>query len=166
MGVSEYLRWGGGALILICAIFSGREYTRYTEKRIEELCGFVAFLNHIKCEIEMYLTPMSGMIRGFKNESLEALGFIASAEKSGNLGKSFSECKERTSLGKESRDMLSECFSGFGQGYKKQELTRLERYIGSLSEILEKEREALPKNAKMVSTLLLCGALGIFILLL
>lgn len=164
--MSEYLRWGGGALILICALFSGREYTRYTEKRTEELCGFVAFLNHIKREIAMYLRPMSGMTFGFKNESLEALGFIAEAEKQGNLGKAFAECKERTSLGKESRDMLSECFSGFGQGYKEQELSRIERYIDRLGKILEYEREALPKNAKMVSTLLLCGALGIFILLL
>lgn len=164
--MSEYLRWGGGALILICAFFFGREYTRYTERRIDELEGFVALLNHIKRKISMYLTPMSGMLQGFENESLSDLGFISELEKSGNLKKAFSECSKRSSLGKESLKLISECFSDFGQGYKEQELIRLERYIGSLSEILEKERKELPKNAKMVSTLFLCGALGIFILLL
>ena len=151
---------------MIGALFVGREYTRYTEQRIAELDGFVAFLNHAKSEISMYLTPVKGITRGFRNESLEKLGFISAIESSGSLSYAFSECMDGLSVGGEAKELLSECFSGFGQGYKEQELSRIERYAVRLEKMLESEREELPKNAKMVSTLLLAGAVGIFILLL
>ena len=164
--MNEYLRWGGGALLMIGSLFAGREYRRYTDVRLGELCGFIDFLNHAKREISTYLTPTQKILRGFKNESLEALGFISGIERYGSLGKAFSECADRSSLGKESKKLLSECFSGFGQGYKDAEISRSERYVASLNEILETEREELVKNAKIVSALLLSGAVGIFILLL
>lgn len=153
-------------MLLICALFVGREYNRYIERRIGELFGFVAFLNHAKGEISMFLTPTAEILRGFKNDSLDKLGFISEAGKTGSLGKAFSECEERASIGKEAKQLLAECFSGFGQGYREQEITRIEHYVGSLGKILETERDALPKNARMVSALLLAGAVGIFILLL
>ena len=151
---------------MISALLIGREYNRYVEKRIGELIGFVGLLNHAKSEISMYLKPASKILRGFENESLERIGFISVARESGNLEEAFSKCSERLSLGKETKKILYECFSGFGQGYSAQEILRIERYAASLEKILEREREELPKNARMVSTLLLAGALGIFILLL
>ena len=151
---------------MICSIFAGREYNRYVERRIGELDGFVAFLNHAKSEISMYLTPAKRISRGFQNEILERLGFLSAIESEGNISRAFLSCYGGLSIGKEAKELLSEFFSEFGQGYREQELARIDRFRSDLEKILERDREELPKNARMVSTLLLAGALGIFILLL
>ena len=151
---------------MLCALLIGRGYTRYINKRISEGDGFIAFLNHAKEEIAMFLSPPARLCRGFFDESLDEIGFIDAIRSCGNLGDAFLQCAPRLSVGKEARDLLSECFRSFGQGYKEQEVARIERYSRGLEEILERERRDLPQNARMVSTLLLAGAAGIFIMLL
>jgi len=151
---------------MLCALFVGRGYTRYVERRIAEGEGFVAFLNYARDEIAMYLSPPARLCEGFSNASLEELGFISAVGSCGDLGEAFSQCSSRLSLGKEARELLSQCFRSFGQGYKEQEIARIEGYLRKLSELVERESRDLPQNARMVSTLLLAGAAGIFIMLL
>ena len=151
---------------MLCALFVGRGYTRYVERRIAETEGFVAFLNHASQSISMYLTPPARLCEGFCCESLEKSGFLGAVRRNNSLSDAFSECSSRLSVGGEAKKLLSECFRDFGQGYKEQEIARTVRYCSGLTEILERERRDLVQNARMVTTLLLAGAAGIFILLL
>ena len=164
--MNDYLRWGGGAILLLCALYIGKEYKRYVDRRIEEEEGFLAFLSHAREEIAMYLSPQKTLSSRFKNESLSKIGFLEEANRGGGLKDAFLECKNRLSIGKEAKELLFEFFSGFGQGYKEQEIKRIDSYSSRLSKLFDADRAELPKTAQMVSTLLLAGAVGVFILLL
>ena len=163
--MSDYLRWGGSAILMLCALFISRCYKSYVNKRIAQTEGFVAFFSHTREKISMYLASPTKLVEGFRNESLESVGFLAALKECGKPGAAFSECSPRLSIGGELSRLLTEYFSGFGQGYKAEELARLDRFSKEAEKILEGEKRDLPQNARMVSTLLLAGAAGIVILL-
>ncbi len=163
--MSLYLRICGAALILLSAILVSRGYSRYCERRLRTVEGFLAFLMHVKGEIKRTLTTPEGFARGFKCEELLECGFLSSIASGEPLYGAFSSSLTKISLGEEAQNLLSEFFEGFGKDYAEGERIRTECYAQKLERLADAEKEALPKNVKLCRALLLSGAVGLIILI-
>ena len=95
--MSLYLRWGGALLLLLSAIFLGREYSRYTKRREGEMAAFCDLLLHIKGQISRFLAPTSELLSGFDSPELLECGFLGEFEKSSDLALALAASK--TTLG-------------------------------------------------------------------
>ncbi|MBP3402177.1 MAG: hypothetical protein J6K85_03855 [Clostridia bacterium] len=158
-----YLRWCGAALLLICALICGREYSAYIGRRVREGEGYLSLLSCIEKMIDSYLTPLSDIFSGFECEALEKSGFLPSVRS----GRSASEALgEKSALIPENmRSLLSDYFDGFGKGYKNSELGRTREARVALEKMLDAEKENLEKSVRVTKALLLGGAVGIAILI-
>lgn len=158
-----YLRWCGAALIMLCALFCGREYSAYAERRICEGAGLLALLLHIEKMIDSYLAPGGELLVGFSDEWLEKCGFLGKMREGGVAA--FPTAADSLAVGESIKKRLSDYFSGFGKGYKESELARLRECISDCKKMLSEEREELEKSVKVTRALLLGGAVGIAILI-
>jgi len=158
-----YLRWCGAALLLICALICGREYSAYIDRRVREGEGYLSLLSYIEKMIDSYLTPLSEIFSGFECEALEKSGFLPSVRS----GKTASEvlAEQNALIPENMRSLLLDYFDGFGKGYKDSELGRTRKAKAELDKMLGAERENLEKSARVTKALLLGGAVGIAILI-
>lgn len=163
--MSLYLRIFGSVLILLSAMLVSRGYSRYCERRLRTVEGFLSFLMHIKGEIMRTLTTPEGFVRDFSCEELSECGFLSSVASGKSLSLSFEESLPRITLGTEEKRLLSDFFEGFGKDYMDGERIRVESYTEKLSHLADADRETLPKNDKLCRALLLSGALGLIILI-
>ncbi len=160
-----YLKWCGAALLLLFALFCGREYSAYAERRVGECEGYISLLLHIEKMIDSYLAPPSVIFRDFECEALESIGFLP-AVRSGEAASNALSLSEKNSLLPEHiREKIREYFDGFGRGYKDAELTRTRASRAELEEMLKSEKASLEKSVKVTRALLLGAAAGITILI-
>lgn len=158
-----YLRWCGAALLFIAAIFCGREYSSYAERRVREGAGLFALLLHMEKMIDSYLAPSAELFLGFSDERLAECGFLEKMREGG--ARAFSAAKEALTVGEPIKKRLEDYFSLFGKGYKASELSRLRECISDIKKMLSDEQEELEKSVKVTRALLLGGAVGIAILI-
>ena len=160
-----YLRWCGAALMLIFALFCGREYSAYAERRSGEGRAVLSLLAHIEKMIDSYLSPHGELFLGFNDEWLEGCGFLAALRSGEGLASAFSSSQEKMLLSEGVKKRLSDYFSDFGKGYKEAELKRLRDCRADIEKMLLSEGDELKKSVKVARALLLGGAVGIAILI-
>jgi hypothetical protein len=158
-----YLRWCGAALLLICALICGREYSAYAGRRVREGEGYLSLLSYIEKMIDSYLTPLSEIFSVFECESLEENGFLPSIRSGKSANETLTEVKGL--IPEQMRTLLSDYFNGFGKGYKDSELGRTREVRAEMEKMLDKERENLEKSVKVTKALLIGSAVGIAILI-
>lgn len=162
--MSFLLRCIGLSLIAAAAILIGRGYTYYTEKRIAEDEAFLNLFRHIRREVAAHLSTLSELVRSFEDDVLEGIGLLDLLRDGVGAEDAFSAVEKRLSIGADSRRVIGEYFADFGKTYRSGVLADTDRRIGELSEISEREREELRKNASTLKLLLAASALGIIIL--
>lgn len=158
--MSVYLRLGGAAIITLAAVFVGREYSAFADRRLSELRGFLSLITHIEKEISKFQSCGDGLWRGFFDDPLTDCGFLPSLAETGSPSEAFSRCEDRLSLSGEQRELLFGFFADFGSDYREGELRRLAEFRTKLNAILEAETENLKKSVKVTKTLLLGGGLA------
>lgn len=163
--MSDFLRILGGALLLLCALLVGREYSAYAGRRIAEHQGFIALISHSEGMIGRFLSSGDELWRGFDNEALERVGFLPLIKDGKDADSAFSTVKGRLSLGDEAKKKVEEFFKDFGSGYKDQEIARISALRAELETSLKSETAELEKNSRVLNALLVGGALGLIILL-
>lgn len=163
--MTAYLRWGGAALLVVCAILVGREYKKYTEKRLAEGEGILALARHAEGRIEKYLTPRRGLWVDFRCDALSSSALLRVLSEDGSSGDGILSAVSALSVGKEAKAALGELLSGLGKGYKSEAIALCRKTDETLGKILESEREELPRRARAFCVLLLAVALGATILL-
>ena len=152
-------------MILLCALFVGREYTAYIKKRLSEYRGFASLIAHIEGMISRFLTPQDSLWQSFSDEVLEKCGFLAALREGGSLSDAFEACRASLSLSDGVKSRLSSFFSGFGAEYMDGELSRSSDFRSELEDGLKKEESELEKSLKITNALLLAGSVGIVILI-
>lgn len=160
-----YLKWCGAALVMISALFFGREYSTYAERRADEGESFIRLLAHIEKMIDSYLLPHGELFLGFSDERLEKCGFLGKLREGSGLSVAFSSASDKLLICESIKTRLAEYFSGFGKGYKEAELSRLRECRTDVEKMLSNERAELEKNVKVTRALLLGGAAGIMIMI-
>ena len=156
-----YLKALGAGAILLAALILGRGYTAYTRRVGAEYSAILDLLAHMKEQLDCYLTAGAQMLSGFSSERLSELGFF---EVEGDALTRFTKIKGALGIDRETVDALERFFREFGSGYREVESERL----AAISSLVRRRGEGYcaeaPREAKLVRSLLVAGALGLVIL--
>jgi hypothetical protein len=77
----------------------------------------------------------------------------------------FAQIEDKLLIGDGERESLTAFFKELGSGYRESEIERVSALKAELSAGYKEEKAALEKSRSVVNTLLMGGAMGIFILL-
>jgi hypothetical protein len=103
-------------------------------------------------------------VRGFTNEALEALGFLAALREGENIYDAYLGVEERTALASDTRELLSETFRELGKSSREETLTLIDVRSSELEELLRRDTEEGERSVRLTRTLLYAAALGAVIL--
>lgn len=163
--MNDILRLFGGGLILVGAIVAGREYSSYTARRLGQYQGFVALLSHIEGMISRFLAGGEELFRSFSHPFLEETELLRRLREGESPYDAFAATEDKLLIGERERESLSVFFKELGSGYRESEIERVSALRAELSAGYKEEKAALEKSRSVVNTLLMGGAMGIFILL-
>ena len=149
--IVKYL--GIGAMA-ITALWIGRGYSAYVDRRLGEMRGLSALILHIESRLGRTLDYGAELYRGFSDEFLEKCGFLPFLREGKPLSDAFSEAKTSMLLPDEVSTLVDNLFSSFGRGYKDQEIERLRRARDELDKKITTLREESDKNKRVVNALL------------
>ena len=149
--IVKYL--GIGAMA-ITALWIGRGYSAYADRRLGEMGGISALILHIESRLGRTLDYGAELYRGFDDEFLEKCGFLPLLREGRPLYDAFSEVRSSMLLPDEVADIVYGLFSSFGKGYKDQEIERLRRARAELDKKITTLREESDKNKRVVNALL------------
>ena len=149
--IVKYL--GIGAMA-ITALWIGRGYSAYADRRLGEMGGISALILHIESRLGRTLDYGAELYRGFDDEFLEKCGFLPLLREGRPLYDAFSEVRSSMLLPDEVADIVDGLFSSFGKGYKDQEIERLRRARDELDKKITTLREGSDKNKRVVNALL------------
>ena len=149
--IVKYL--GIGAMA-ITALWIGRGYSAYADRRLGEMGGISALILHMESRLGRTLDYGAELYRGFDDEFLEKCGFLPLLREGRPLYDAFSEVRLSMLLPDEVADIVDGLFSSFGKGYKDQEIERLRRARAELDKKIATLREESDKNKRVVNALL------------
>ena len=149
--IVKYL--GIGAMA-ITALWIGRGYSAYADRRLGEMGGISALILHMESRLGRTLDYGAELYRGFDDEFLEKCGFLPLLREGRPLYDAFSEVRSSMLLPDEVADIVDGLFSSFGKGYKDQEIERLRRARDELDKKITTLREESDKNKRVVNALL------------
>lgn len=149
--IVKYL--GIGAMA-ITALWIGRGYSAYVDRRLGEMGGISALILHMESRLGRTLDYGAELYRGFEDEFLEKCGFLPLLREGRLLYDAFLEVRSSMILPDEVADLVDGLFLSFGNGYKDQELERLRRARAELDKKITTLREELDKNKRVVNALL------------
>lgn len=162
--MSIYIRIFGAVFIMLSALFIGREYSRFSDKRIGELRGFLLFVRHVGGRVSNYLSFGNELFWGFECGELESVGFLSHLREGKSLYESFMLCCPRLSIPLAQKEALKEFFHTFGNDYREGELEKITAFLEKYEKEAERECENMTKSLRVTRALLLGGALWVGIM--
>lgn len=162
--MTDYLRLGGAALIMIGALLICHSYESYLKKRLSEYRGLVSLISHAEGEISGFLTYGSELWRSFSDDALEKCGLLPLLREGRSLAEAFVESVGKMSLSKDLSESLAADFKKLGKGYKDSELKLLSSIRERLAKELDTESVESEKNIKVARALILGGGLTVGIM--
>ena len=149
--IVKYLCIGAMA---ITALWIGRGYSAYADRRLGEMGGISALILHIESRLGRTLDYGAELYRGFDDEFLEKCGFLPLLREGRTPSDAFSEVKSSMVLSREVEKLAENLFTSFGKGYKDQEIERLRMARAALDKKITALREESDKNKRVVNALL------------
>lgn len=155
-------------MLLIFLAFGGFSffYLRFCRARLSEAEGYLAFLDALRRELLQAGRPLPLFLSEFSLPRLEENGFLPRLRAGEGLSDAFSRAAGGSALGREERRVLAAFFSSFGQAFRTEEVSALEKSLASLGELIEEARRELPRTERVVRTLCASLSLSAVILLL
>ena len=154
-----YIRLFGAAFIMLSALFAGREYSRFSDKRSSELRGFLLFVRHIGGQVANFLSYGDELFSGFENQSLQSCGFLPALREGADFADAFESTKKKLSIPSSQSEMLGEFFASFGRDYREGEVEKITAFLEKYEKEVDRECENMTKNLQVARALLLGGAL-------
>lgn len=149
--ILKYIAIGGLAL---AALWIGRGYSAYVDRRIGEMRGLSALILHMETRLGRALDHGAELYREFSDDFLEKSGFLPLLREGKPLFNAFSEAKSSMVLPDEVSNLAENLFSSFGRGYKDQEIERLRQAKKEIDEDIAHTADLLEKNKRVVNALL------------
>ena len=149
--IVKYL--GIGAMA-ITALWIGRGYSTYADRRLGEMGGLSALFLHMESRLGRTLDHGGELYRGFDDEFLEKCGFLPLLREGKAPSDAFTEAKKSMVLPRKVEALAENLFSSFGKGYRDQEIERLRRARRELDEVITALAEDSEKNKRVVNALL------------
>jgi hypothetical protein len=147
-------------LIMIAALITSREYSRFADRRLAQWQGFSRLISHAEGMIEKYLLSGGALWQDFENHELARIGFLKLLREGASTCEAFSACSSSLSLPRECKDRLFEFFSSFGKGYRERELKSIAAFLKDFNGKYAEEKDRLEKSVRVTRALLLGGALA------
>jgi hypothetical protein len=142
------------AAMAITALWIGKGYSSYVDRRIGEMRGISALILHMESRLSRTLDFGRELYRGFSDDFLEKSGFLPLLREGKPLFDAFSEAKSSMVLPDEISNLAENLFSSFGRGYKDQEIERLRQAKKEIDEDIARTADLLEKNKRVVNALL------------
>ncbi len=154
-----------GSCILAAVAFGlSRHLTRLLLLRIRQLEGFLQLLRTTREKIVGFGTPTPEIFAGFRNEALEAAGFLP-ALREGSMRTALREARDGLYLDDEELLPLLEFAASLGSGFADEEAARCEVAIAAIERALEARRSDQPNTAKLGRTLVVGASLAVILVL-
>lgn len=148
------VKYIGIGAMAITALWVGRGYSTYADRRLGEMRGLSALFLHMESRLGRTLDYGGELYRGFDDEFLEKCGFLPLLREERPLYDAFSEVKSSMVLSREVENLAENLFTSFGKGYKDQEIERLRTTRAELDKEIATLSEDLEKNKRVVNALL------------
>lgn len=151
----------GAVIVAVCGIVGTYTLNSSAKRSLEQIEGFISLVRHIRSQIECFSMPLPTALERCSDEVLAKCGY-----KGAKTVKSISELLESCSEeDAESGKLMREFAASIGRGYRTEQLTLCDYYIGLLETRRKRVCEQLPSRLKRNSAVCLCGALAVVILL-
>lgn len=157
------LKYMGLALIFAVCVLVGQEASAISRRQLRMTEAFISLLTYIKGQIEFFSAPLAEIYGSFANKTLENCRFASVLRKEG-LTVALDEI--RPSLPPDVYDSLVTFASGLGKSVKQSQLDLCEYHIEALHTSYIEQKEALPKKARLYTSLSVMAGLTAVIILL
>lgn len=142
----------GASIIIIVSVISAYLYEKRVKCKAKNIEEIIAFINHIKSQIEYFSRPLNEIYVLYEEKS----DYIYSLIK--NNGKGASVSRETDSL-------IEEFFSSLGKGYKKEEIALCNYTTERLFTTLTHLKLEMPNKIKIFRSISLFVGVCVIILL-
>ena len=150
-----------GVLLLIgVGAYSAHSISHFEKKRIKVLNGWLDLIYYIRTQIDCYLTPIEQIFLELSPSLLQDWAGVGKAKNPSSLLKhtqAYLDC--------ESIRLLEGFIREIGAGYREEQIKRCDYYLTALQGIRDQQLSQLPARLRARSTLCICGAFGLAILL-
>ena len=159
------MRLCGAVLLVFAALLLSFGYKSFAREGVRQAQAFLELLSGLKRHISLSGAPIDRFVSEGKNRVLSELGFYREYSTRGSLYGAFSAVSSRLAVPKEIKGLLSELFSEMGRGELEAEVRRIEAGEAELKEMISGYKKDAEHSVRIVSVMLVAGALGLFIIL-
>lgn len=155
------LKLAGALLLTLSGIMGARVLNSSASASLAQTEGLIAFIKWTRVQIDCFCHPISKILENASQELLLSCGFFG-----GERPKSLAEFTRRCSVkDKGSFEIFCAFSSEFGRGYRAEQLRACDYYTALLEERRQNMASKLPAQRKKNSSLCVCFALALAILL-
>ena len=156
------IQWIGALLVVGCGILLGWQRNRKEEGRLRQVEAWIALLRQTRGRVEGMALPVREILGRTEETLLKACGFEEDGTPS-TFSELLSACRIED---RETEGVLMEFASGFGRGYREEEVRACDRYLRALEARREFLASHLSGRKRLNTTLSLAGSLAVVLLLL
>ena len=155
------LKWIGAVCMMAAGLWTALVMIGRERKRLTVLEAWIELIDHIRTEIDLYLTPLDEALQSAEPTLFKKLGVDSNAPiELDTLVKKSEPFWER-----ESRRAIQTLVRELGASYREQQIKQCELQRSILERVREAVAAQLPQKTRLYTTLCLCTAAGLLILL-
>ncbi len=154
----------GACAVMVAAFLIWREYVVHLDSELMWCREYLGALKDLREKMKCYLTSPSEWAKGYQSEALVRCGFLDGVQASGNILDAYKSSSKGVCISERTDEVLTGCFSRFGEGYIDTELETIELAIAKLSEEEAESSFEIGRKRKVAGAFLGACASGIVIL--
>lgn len=160
------LRLLGALALLLTGGAVSAILTKEKAREREELREWIRFFERLYEEIGCRLSPPEELFCTLRLPRLEEAGFLPALREGRFFSEAYGACEGRLAAGERTKEILSDFASGFGGGFREEELARAKQVVAALTAIYEGERVAFSREIRLRRVLPVSAAVALTLLLL
>ena len=158
------IRFLGLLLVAASTLGSGAVYAAALAAELRQWEGFLKLARHIRTRIEGFHQPLDGIYASFRDDTLEACGFLPLLRRQG-LAEALTSCRSRLTLRPALIALLTDFSEPLGKSHTDDQLRHCDRCLVGMEEALQTLRREHPEKLRLARTLSLSLAAMVTLLL-
>lgn len=142
----------GAVLVIGAGTSAGAVIVSRKEKALHELCGITRLTAYLATEIAHTRRPLDELIDLFSDQRLEKSGFLPKLRESRSVSYEcrWNEAMKLLSVENDTAELCAAVGDGLGASALDDEITRLGILAAKLKECVERERDSLLRERKVI----------------
>ncbi len=150
----------GSLMLAVSGLVMAISYSRFQERKLETIDGFLSLLFYIKGQIDCFARPRSEILSTLPAEVFCACNCPRGAETLEELIEA-----SRIYLDEEPLRLISSFAAEFGSTFRDEQLRRCDYYISAIGEERKRIFASVKSKSRAGSAIWICACIGIIILL-